>query len=108
MLHMLFVFRLIVCFTDFCPFVVFCYEAMKKRNNVKKEEQFPYSVLFLFFSFSTHKHTHTALLETGKHKLWIGLMLDPEHGWQWSDAKPFRYLRWTSGKFISFLRNVAV
>uniref|UniRef100_A0A671TXN4 Mannose receptor, C type 1b n=1 Tax=Sparus aurata TaxID=8175 RepID=A0A671TXN4_SPAAU len=39
----------------------------------------------------------SALLETGKHKLWIGLMLDPEHGWQWSDAKPFRYLRWTSG-----------
>uniref|UniRef100_A0A671TZD6 Mannose receptor, C type 1b n=1 Tax=Sparus aurata TaxID=8175 RepID=A0A671TZD6_SPAAU len=44
----------------------------------------------------------SALLETGKHKLWIGLMLDPEHGWQWSDAKPFRYLRWTSGKSSIF------
>ncbi|XP_020490895.2 macrophage mannose receptor 1-like [Labrus bergylta] len=38
-----------------------------------------------------------ALLASGKHKLWIGLVLNPEHGWQWSDAKPFRYLRWSAG-----------
>ncbi|XP_059201160.1 macrophage mannose receptor 1-like [Centropristis striata] len=39
----------------------------------------------------------SALLGTGKHKLWIGLVLDQEHNWQWTDAKPFRYLRWTAG-----------
>ncbi|XP_068593729.1 macrophage mannose receptor 1b [Cebidichthys violaceus] len=39
----------------------------------------------------------SALLGSGKQKLWIGLMLDPQHGWQWSDSKPFRYLRWSTG-----------
>nr|XP_040027916.1 macrophage mannose receptor 1-like [Gasterosteus aculeatus aculeatus] len=39
----------------------------------------------------------SALMGAGKHKVWIGLVLDPEHGWQWSDRKPFRYLRWNIG-----------
>ncbi|XP_071348972.1 macrophage mannose receptor 1-like [Trachinotus anak] len=43
----------------------------------------------------------TALLETGGGrrggKLWNGLTLDPEHGWQWSNGKPYRYLNWDSG-----------
>uniref|UniRef100_H2T6P4 Mannose receptor, C type 1b n=1 Tax=Takifugu rubripes TaxID=31033 RepID=H2T6P4_TAKRU len=39
----------------------------------------------------------SAQLESGKQKLWIGLVLDPEHGWRWSDLKPFRYLRWSPG-----------
>uniref|UniRef100_A0A3B4X378 Mannose receptor, C type 1b n=1 Tax=Seriola lalandi dorsalis TaxID=1841481 RepID=A0A3B4X378_SERLL len=30
-------------------------------------------------------------------KLWTGLTLDPEHGWQWSNGKPYRYLNWDSG-----------
>uniref|UniRef100_A0A8D3DFH1 Macrophage mannose receptor 1-like n=1 Tax=Scophthalmus maximus TaxID=52904 RepID=A0A8D3DFH1_SCOMX len=38
-----------------------------------------------------------ALLGEGKYKLWIGVVLDPEHGWQWSNGKPFRYLRWSTG-----------
>ncbi|XP_019969273.2 macrophage mannose receptor 1b [Paralichthys olivaceus] len=39
----------------------------------------------------------SALLGTLKNKLWIGVVLDPEHGWQWSNGKPFRYVRWSSG-----------
>uniref|UniRef100_A0A8C9WX26 Mannose receptor, C type 1b n=1 Tax=Sander lucioperca TaxID=283035 RepID=A0A8C9WX26_SANLU len=39
----------------------------------------------------------TALLGTGGNKLWTGLILDPEHGWKWSNGRPFRYLKWDSG-----------
>ncbi|XP_029309225.1 macrophage mannose receptor 1-like [Cottoperca gobio] len=30
-------------------------------------------------------------------KLWTGLIKDPEHGWQWSNGKPYPYLNWDSG-----------
>uniref|UniRef100_A0A674P6A3 Mannose receptor, C type 1b n=1 Tax=Takifugu rubripes TaxID=31033 RepID=A0A674P6A3_TAKRU len=40
---------------------------------------------------------HQQAFVSGKQKLWIGLVLDPEHGWRWSDLKPFRYLRWSPG-----------
>ncbi|XP_040911919.1 macrophage mannose receptor 1-like [Toxotes jaculatrix] len=39
----------------------------------------------------------SALLGSGKYKLWIGVVLDQDHGWQWSNGKPFRYLRWSTG-----------
>ncbi|XP_023259418.1 macrophage mannose receptor 1-like [Seriola lalandi dorsalis] len=39
----------------------------------------------------------SALLGSARQKLWTGLVLDPEHGWQWSNGKPFRYLRWGTG-----------
>ncbi|XP_029970822.1 macrophage mannose receptor 1-like isoform X2 [Salarias fasciatus] len=39
----------------------------------------------------------SALLGSGKKKLWLGLVLNPEHGWHWSDEKPYRYLRWDAG-----------
>nr|XP_061795005.1 macrophage mannose receptor 1-like [Nerophis lumbriciformis] len=39
----------------------------------------------------------SALLGNVKNKLWIGLVLNPEHGWQWTDSQPMRYLRWNSG-----------
>ncbi|KAM4552770.1 macrophage mannose receptor 1-like isoform 2-T2 [Odontesthes bonariensis] len=39
----------------------------------------------------------SALLGSSRNKLWIGLVLDQEHGWQWTNGKPFRYLRWTEG-----------
>ncbi|XP_041848819.1 macrophage mannose receptor 1-like isoform X2 [Melanotaenia boesemani] len=38
----------------------------------------------------------SALVGSSKTKLWIGLVLDPEHGWQWTDWKPFRYLNWAA------------
>ncbi|CAL1580355.1 unnamed protein product [Knipowitschia caucasica] len=37
------------------------------------------------------------MLGQGKSKVWMGLVLDPEHGWQWTDGQPFKYLRWASG-----------
>ncbi|XP_040027915.2 macrophage mannose receptor 1 isoform X1 [Gasterosteus aculeatus] len=39
----------------------------------------------------------TALLGRSGNKLWTGLILDPEHGWMWSNGRPFRYLKWDSG-----------
>lgn len=70
---------------------------MKKRNNLKKEEQFTLLCSFLFV-FPYQQHKNTALLQLGKQKLWIGVVQDPEHGWQWSNGKPFRYLKWSTGK----------
>ncbi|XP_049888756.1 macrophage mannose receptor 1-like [Epinephelus moara] len=45
-----------------------------------------------------------ALLGRRGIKLWTGLILDPQHGWKWSDGKPYRYLKWDSGHPVS---NVA-
>ncbi|XP_034742576.1 macrophage mannose receptor 1-like [Etheostoma cragini] len=43
----------------------------------------------------------TALLGTAGRgqgdKLWTGLIRNPEHGWQWSNGRPYRYLNWDSG-----------
>ncbi|KAM8838452.1 macrophage mannose receptor 1-like isoform 2-T2 [Synchiropus picturatus] len=39
----------------------------------------------------------SALLGSGKTKLWLGLVQNPTNGWQWSDGKPFRYIRWSPG-----------
>nr|XP_046265193.1 macrophage mannose receptor 1-like isoform X2 [Scatophagus argus] len=38
-----------------------------------------------------------ALLGRSGSKLWTGLILDPEHGWKWSNGKPYRYMKWDSG-----------
>uniref|UniRef100_A0A3Q1GW30 Mannose receptor, C type 1b n=1 Tax=Acanthochromis polyacanthus TaxID=80966 RepID=A0A3Q1GW30_9TELE len=47
---------------------------------------------------------HEKAYITGKdgcYALWTGLTLDPEHGWQWSNGRPFRYLNWDSGHPLS-------
>ncbi|XP_034558610.1 macrophage mannose receptor 1-like [Notolabrus celidotus] len=45
-----------------------------------------------------HEHAYvTALLGKGGSKVWIGLVLDPEHGWKWSNGRPYRYMKWDSG-----------
>lgn len=82
--------------------VVLSYEAIKKQKRVEKRKHLLTfcSCLFQCLSIS-QMYEWAALVETGKHKLWIGLVLDPEHGWQWSDAKPFRYLRWSTGRTSS-------
>uniref|UniRef100_A0A8C5CCB1 Mannose receptor, C type 1b n=1 Tax=Gadus morhua TaxID=8049 RepID=A0A8C5CCB1_GADMO len=43
----------------------------------------------------------TVMLGKGQNRLWMGLTMDQEHGWQWVDGKPFRYLRWDSGRYAS-------
>uniref|UniRef100_A0AAX7T5A0 Mannose receptor, C type 1b n=1 Tax=Astatotilapia calliptera TaxID=8154 RepID=A0AAX7T5A0_ASTCA len=42
----------------------------------------------------------TALLWKGGNTLWIGLILDPEHGWKWINGRPYRYMKWDSGDII--------
>ncbi|XP_035491562.2 macrophage mannose receptor 1 isoform X1 [Scophthalmus maximus] len=37
------------------------------------------------------------LLGTVGSMLWTGLILDPEHGWKWSNGRPYRYMKWDSG-----------
>ncbi|MEQ2265277.1 hypothetical protein XENORESO_004745, partial [Xenotaenia resolanae] len=39
----------------------------------------------------------TGLTGTRRNKLWIGLVSNSEHGWHWTDGKPFRYLKWDAG-----------
>ncbi|XP_028988444.1 macrophage mannose receptor 1-like [Betta splendens] len=39
----------------------------------------------------------TAILGEGGSKLWIGLIVDPEHGWKWTNGRPYRYIKWDSG-----------
>ncbi|XP_035526281.1 macrophage mannose receptor 1-like [Morone saxatilis] len=43
----------------------------------------------------------TVLLRAGGRgqgdKLWTGLIQDTEHGWHWSNGKPYRYLNWDNG-----------
>ncbi|XP_047444532.1 macrophage mannose receptor 1-like [Mugil cephalus] len=43
----------------------------------------------------------TALLGDQGYKLWTGLTLNLEHGWQWSNGNPYRYLNWDSGHPLS-------
>uniref|UniRef100_A0A671U397 Mannose receptor, C type 1b n=1 Tax=Sparus aurata TaxID=8175 RepID=A0A671U397_SPAAU len=46
---------------------------------------------------------HQQAYVTGKLTLlWTGLVLDPEHGWQWSNGKPYRYLNWDSAPEAEF------
>ncbi|XP_042353414.1 macrophage mannose receptor 1-like [Plectropomus leopardus] len=44
----------------------------------------------------------TALLVgTAGNKLWTGLNRNQEHGWHWSNGRPYRYLNWDSGHPLS-------
>uniref|UniRef100_A0A4W6EYQ1 Mannose receptor, C type 1b n=1 Tax=Lates calcarifer TaxID=8187 RepID=A0A4W6EYQ1_LATCA len=43
----------------------------------------------------------TVLLGSEGTKLWSGLILDQEHGWKWSNGKPYRYMKWDSGHPIA-------
>ncbi|XP_069548054.1 macrophage mannose receptor 1-like [Brachyistius frenatus] len=53
-----------------------------------------------------HQQAYVAALlgaDSGRqgYKLWTGMTRDPEHGWQWSNKKPYRYLNWDSGHPLS-------
>lgn len=50
----------------------------------------------------------TALLGTGGNTFWTGLMLDPEHGWKWSNGKPYRYMKWDSGRCFLYFNSVFI
>ncbi|CAJ1073005.1 macrophage mannose receptor 1-like [Xyrichtys novacula] len=39
----------------------------------------------------------SALLGAESPKLWIGLLLNPEHGWTWSNRRPYCYMKWDTG-----------
>ena len=89
--------------------IVFCFVIKQWKSGTRwKRGRDSLLCLFLFGLPLIHINTHkyTAQLETGKQKLWIGLVLDPEHGWQWSDGKPFRYLRWAAGRSSPQLKGV--
>uniref|UniRef100_A0AAX7UFB5 Mannose receptor, C type 1b n=1 Tax=Astatotilapia calliptera TaxID=8154 RepID=A0AAX7UFB5_ASTCA len=43
---------------------------------------------------------HEQAYITGGNTLWIGLILDPEHGWKWINGRPYRYMKWDSGDII--------
>lgn len=53
----------------------------------------------------THTST-TALLGTSGSKLWSGLILDPEHGWKWSNGRPYNYMRWDSGRYFFHFHSI--
>uniref|UniRef100_A0A7N6C4I5 Mannose receptor, C type 1b n=1 Tax=Anabas testudineus TaxID=64144 RepID=A0A7N6C4I5_ANATE len=36
-------------------------------------------------------------------KLWTGLIVDPDHGWKWTNGRPYRYMKWDSGRFLLLL-----
>lgn len=44
-----------------------------------------------------------AILGEGGSNMWIGLIVDPEHGWKWTNGMPYRYMNWDSGKFDPLL-----
>uniref|UniRef100_A0AAQ6IMQ9 Mannose receptor, C type 1b n=1 Tax=Anabas testudineus TaxID=64144 RepID=A0AAQ6IMQ9_ANATE len=44
-----------------------------------------------------HEQAYVTEISGQGDKLWIGLILNSEHGWQWSNGKPYRYLNWDSG-----------
>ncbi|KAF3858067.1 hypothetical protein F7725_011268 [Dissostichus mawsoni] len=53
--------------------------------------------------YDLHQQAYvTALLGTRGNKLWTGLFLDPEHGWKWSNGRPYRYMNWDSVLMAKF------